>query len=200
MTLTILTVTEYADYAMPFLIGMEALAADLGCDFVKYDGTGADYLENALDRAVAECPDGYILRLDDDEKVSTEMRDWLAAGEYEAADHWAFPRRNLYPDEGHYITSMHLYPDLQTRLSVKEKSGGRLYIHAGSPYGTGQVAPCHIEHHKFLVRSRAERWETVQRYEALQPSAGARFLQFSVPDDMPAHLLTVAARQGAVAA
>lgn len=195
MTLTILCVTDGQPYAQPFIDNMEQLAADLGCGFVEYDGTCAGYIEKVLDEAIADCPDGYILRLDDDEKPDAAMVDWLAGREYEASPHWAFPRLNLYPDEEHYLTGFDLYPDPQTRLSTKRMSGGRHLIHDGSPYGTGRMAPCHIEHHKFLVRTLEERWETLYRYEQLQPGAGSRFVQFSAPEDLHDPRLQVVARE-----
>jgi len=196
MTLTILCVTDGQPYAQPFIDNMEQLAADLGFGFVEYDGTCAGYIENVLDDAIAECPDGYILRLDDDERPDQTMIEWLAAREYEATNHWAFPRYNLYPDEQHYLTGLNLYPDLQTRLSIRALSGGRNVIHCGSPYGTGQIAPCHIEHHKFLVRTVAERLATSQRYESIKP--GAAFLPFSVPE-LHAHQLHIVEREAVVA-
>jgi hypothetical protein len=140
------------------------------------------YVESVLDEAVEACPEGHILRLDDDETVSDEMRAWLKASEWQASDHWAFPRMNLWPDETSYIASDPLWPDLQTRLSSKEKSGSRPVVHQGSPFGTGQVAPVALLHHKFLVRGREERERMVESYEQVQPGAGRGWLPFSVPE------------------
>lgn len=194
--LTILTVTRYADYAIPFLTAHDDLADAIGCTFIEHDGSGARCIEDILDEAVAGCPDEWILRLDDDELPSQEMVDWLAADAYEAADHWAFPRLNLWGDEDHYITTPPLYPDLQTRLSVKTKSGGRHQIHAGSPHGTGEIAPCAIEHHKFLVRPLAERQALAREYELIAPGAGvgSHYSAFSTPEFLPN--LNVCQREG----
>src|SRR5215470_11394598 len=101
MTLTILCVTEFNDYALPFLNRMELLAEELHADFIEYDGGRAFAIEEILDNAIAECPDGYILRLDDDEYPTPEMVAWLHNHSYEEADHWAFPRLNLWGDEWH---------------------------------------------------------------------------------------------------
>lgn len=182
--LSILCITEHGAHAPPFLTHFEEVSEQLDAALVIHDGRGAGCIENVLDEAVAACPDGMILRLDDDERMSLEMRDWLEDGDWQEHDHWAFPRHNLWPDEHSHITSHGLYPDLQTRLSVKAKSGGRHTVHQGSPYGTGEVAPCAIEHWKFLVRPIEERRELVARYESLQPGAGHRFSQFSVPEDV----------------
>jgi len=183
MVLTILVVTRYGAHAAPFLFAFDEFAEDVDAELVEYDGTHARCIEDVLDAAISECEDGYILRLDDDELPSDEMRWWIRKRVYECDDHWAFPRLNLYPDADHFITNPPLWPDLQTRLSVKAKAGGRTGIHAGSPYGTGQVAPCAIEHHKFLVRSVAARRQLVADYESIQTGAGVFFSPFSVPED-----------------
>ena len=204
--LSILCVTEGRAHAHKFVTTMAlhatrlharlVLAVDgepkpwMPANTVKVRSTGC--IESVLDEAVNACPDGYVLRLDDDEQMSAEMRAWLANGSYRDADHWAFPRLNLWPDVHHYISNQPLYPDLQTRLSVKEKSGGRTQVHVGSPYGTGQVAPCAIEHHKFLVRPLHEREALIARYDRIQPGAGADFVAFSVPERFEDQLVTVA--------
>lgn len=182
--LTLLTVTRGEPYAQPFLEAMRELGDDLGAGYVEWDGAGVRCIEDVLDQAVASCPDGYILRLDDDERVSPQMRYWLLARHYREHDHWAFPRLHLWPTEESYITTDPLYPDLQTRLSAKEKSGGRGQIHVGSPFGTGTVAPCPIEHWKFLVRDKAERQTLLEHYESITPGAGSYFLPFSLPEAM----------------
>ncbi len=153
---------------------------DVGARVCRLASDG--YLESALDDAVALCPEGYILRLDDDEILSGEALDWVGNGGYRAHDHWAFRRANLWPDAGRRIANEPLWPDLQTRLSTKAKSGGRQAIHAGSPFGTGEIAPGLIEHHKFLVRPRPEREALIERYDAVRAGAGAGFAAFSVPE------------------
>lgn len=150
----------------------------VACDCVALHSEG--YIESVLDEAVAACDAGYVLRMDDDERISAPMVRWLADGDYRTNDHWAFPRMHLWPDEAHYITNAPLWPDLQTRLSVKAKAAGRSRIHAGSPFGTGRIAECVIEHHKFLARPLAERERLVEHYERLQSGAGEQFAGFSV--------------------
>lgn len=180
--LTILCVTQWEPFSMRFLNALSADALLLDALFVKYDGRGAGVIEGVLDDAVASCPEGYVLRIDDDERISPEMLAWLSTGAYRAHDHWAFPRLNLWPDAGHFVASHALWPDYQTRLSVKAKSGGRLRVHDGSPFGTGELAQCPIEHHKFLVRSESERREILARYAERGGAHG--FSQFSVPEDL----------------
>lgn len=199
MTLTVLCVTAAWPYARPFIQAMRAQAHCLEAGFVlavdlerahwpawieqdAIEVRSAGYLESVLDQAVAYCPDGHILRLDDDERLTPQMVDWLASREYEEHDHWAFPRLNLWPDRARHVTNPPLWPDLQTRLSVKAKSAGRHRVHAGSPHGTGRVAPVAIEHHKFLVRTRAEREQLMADYEQLQEGAGRDYAMFSVPE------------------
>lgn len=199
--LSILCVTKLGKHAEPFLVDMAALAVEVDAELViAVDGGGSlpayveecssridvqsnGCIESVLDEAIAACGREYVLRLDDDETASVELADWLADHRYRDADHWAFPRMHLWPDWSHYITSPPLWPDVQTRLSVKAKAGGRAQIHQGSPYGTGQIAGPAIEHHKFLVRGLAEREALVEHYESLQPGAGSdHFARFSVPE------------------
>lgn len=183
--LTILCVTQHEPFADRFLAAFAEIAGDVGANYVEHDGSGAGCIEHVLDDAIASCPDGYILRVDDDESVTFSMVRWLARREFVEADHWAFPRRHFFPDRSTYIASAPLYPDLQTRLSVKAKAGGRSGVHDGSPHGTGTVAPVHLNHHKFLVRSYEERRAIVERYEAIRPGAGHGFREFSLPEDAP---------------
>jgi len=179
--LTILCVTRYAPHAGRFLQAFDDLADLLDGEMVEYDGSHIRTIEDALDEAVAECADGYILRLDDDELPSPEMVEWLRDCSYEAADHWCFPRLHLWGDTHHYIPTPPLYPDLQTRLSIKAKSGGRHRVHDGSPYGSGEQAPVAIEHHKFLVRRREERESLLNEYRRLRHDAD-QWTVFSVPE------------------
>lgn len=175
--LSIVTVTRLQPYAPPLLRAMASDAQLIGAEFViAVDGgvpegagiieLGADryvgvrskgYVESVLDEAVAACRGRYVLRLDDDERCSPGMVAWLVKGAYLERDHWCFPRLHLWPDEKHFLDDTQLWPDFQTRLSVREKSGGRHHIHAMSPFGMGEQAPCALEHHKFLVKSYDER-------------------------------------------
>ena len=183
--LTILTCTKYAPHSGRFLQAFDELAVKLDADMVEYDGRGFRAIEDCLEDAVNECDDGsYILRLDDDELPSPEMVLWLENRLYETHDHWCFPRKHLWLDEDHYIPDFPLYPDLQTRLSIKAKSGGRHKLHDGSPFGSGEIAPCDIEHHKFLVRSTEERQLLLAEYRRINPAADM-WAVFSVPECFP---------------
>lgn len=197
--LTILCVSQFGEHAESFVrhfaetadavdarlvVGADAAPPawldEIACECIGLRSEG--FIESVLDEAIAACDDGYVLRMDDDEKISRPMVRWLADGGYRDADHWAFPRLHLWPDERHYVTNAPLWPDLQTRLSVKAKAGGRTRIHQGSPHGTGRIADCPIEHWKFIVRDREERERLVAHYEGLQSGAGERFSPFSLPE------------------
>jgi len=121
---------------------------------------------------------------------------WLRLAFWPSEPLWAFPRLNLWGDERHFIKADPLWPDLQTRLSTREKAGGRQGVHDGSPFGTGKIADVEIEHHKFLVRDRAARLEIAQRYDAARPGAGfsPTYLPFGLPEDVPGLLEMVVAR------
>lgn len=194
--LTVLCITKAEPYAHEFLARLAQDTSTIGAMLrVETDGASihsAGFLESALDEAVAGCDTEYVLRIDDDETMSLAMLEWLRAGKYRAAEHWAFPRRNLWPDAQHYISNPPLWPDLQTRLSIKAKAGGLSGVHDGSPHGTGEVAPGWIEHHKFIARSRVERELLVQHYEHLKPGAGTEYMMFSLPELYDGELRTEA--------
>jgi hypothetical protein len=191
--LTILCVTKAEDYTIPFLEHFMDTAEALDCEYVfaiddpdasrvknalrALDGmwipvNSKGFIESVLDEAVSSCKTPYIFRIDDDEKFSPSLIEWLKAGSYRSADHWKFPRVHLWGDTEHFINAAPLYPDHQTRLSTKEKSGGRHTVHAGSPFGGGNVCPYPIEHHKFVVKSRVERLAIAERYEGIQQGSG----------------------------
>jgi hypothetical protein len=206
MSLSILCVTRMEPHAWPFLWSMSFLADVLHAELVVgTDGAEAErripnhrwlakpvvvslrskgYVESVLDTAVAACSGDYVLRLDDDERCSVAMVRWLVAKKYEAEPHWKFARAHLWRNDGVFILQPPLWPDHQTRLSVRDMAGGRTTIHAGSPHGGGALAPVVLEHHKFLVKQIKERREIVARYDALQPGAGTAFAAFSVPEDV----------------
>jgi hypothetical protein len=196
--LTLLCVTQAKNYVWPFLRHMETVADQLHAQLV-IAGDGDDaiqtliegsvagrfvgvrsrgYLESVLDAALEQCDGEYVLRLDDDERCSPAMVTWLESDAYLIGTHWKFPRMHLWPDTQHYIVEPQLWPDEQTRLSVREKAGGRRTIHAGSPFGGGALAPVAIEHHKFLVRTRAEREDTARRWH------NGNMIAFSLPEDV----------------
>lgn len=199
MTLSLLCITKNEPHAAEFLRALRGVANRLGAEFVVVsDGFSTitarnladEYLvvesngsiESVLDEAVAACSGDYILRIDDDEKISAEMIVWLDTSEYTQSDVWSFPRRHLWGDG--YLTNAPLYPDLQTRLTTKAKAGGRKQVHDGSPYGAGQVASRHILHHKFLIKDYQKRKELAEKYDQLRPGAGTgQWLPFNLPEE-----------------
>ena len=204
--LSILTVTKAEPYAEYFLKRMQQLAVASNAELViAGDGTEAinqlkrsgfgdedvlvsvksdGYIESVLDAAVRCCSGKYILRLDDDEAVSPEMFRWIVNQNFTEADHWKFARADLWHHASLYITNGPLWPDHQTRLSVRKKSGGRTSIHAGSPFGGGRLAPVVLEHWKFLVKSREERRAIANRYDSHGMGLGTQgMLWFNIPEE-----------------
>jgi len=203
--LSILTVTKAEHFTGFFLNRMQKLAIAANAEFV-IAGDGSDAInrlkkagygdedilvsvksngtmESVLDSAVRCCSGKYILRLDDDECVSPEMFQWLVREDFTEADHWKFSRAHLWHHEGLYITNAPLWPDHQTRLSVKKKSGGRPVLHVGSPFGGGRLAPVILEHWKFLVKSTEERWAIAKFNDQFGPGFGTgSMLPFNVPE------------------
>lgn len=210
MRLSILCVTQYQSYSLPFLTELDAItrlynrmsgqrAAEL---VILADGVQAaeglaesaieakivtvhshGYLESVLETGVSVCQGDYIFRVDDDESCSTALISWLMNSKFLAADHWKFPRLHLWGNTRQVIMTPHLFPDHQTRLSVKAKSGGRHTVHAGSPFGGGEIAPCAILHHKFLVKSYDQRLAIAQTYDRFGEGYGTGSMApFSLPE------------------
>ena len=203
--LSLLCVTKAEPHAKRFLAEMLDLGRQLEAEVIfAADGVAAmgqivawglpvlsmrgvvskGYLESVLDEAVEFCSRDYVLRLDDDEGCSKAMVRWLTNRAYESGNHWKFDRVHLWGDCRTALVTPQLYPDAQTRLSVKRLAGGRSVIHAGSPHGGGLVAPCAIEHHKLLVKTLEERRAIVRRYDLVNPGSGTSFAAFSVPEDV----------------
>jgi len=153
---------------------------------VRVHNPGDPSLERLIDQALPSCSGDYVLRIDDDEWISPNMFAWLKSGTYLNQDHWSFTRVYWWKRRGLLIRTSELFPDVQTRLSTREKSGGRLQLHAGSPFGWGIMAPPEvvIEHHKFLVKTYAERVVIADRYERFHPGFGrGRMLGYTLPED-----------------
>lgn len=202
--LTIVCISKVEAFASPFLLAMQDLARRVDAEFViGADGRTASYrahaqfhyarilelnskgwLESVHDECVEQCTTPYILRLDDDEKTSPAMTEWLMDRCYRAADHWKFPRANMWTAHT-FINSPQLWPDHQTRLSVKSKATGRTSIHAGSPHGGGRVAPVAIEHYKFVVKTYIERAKIAHSYDKVQLGLGTGGMKaFNLPEDV----------------
>lgn len=205
MSLTILCVTRVEPCVIGLLRRMYYNSQTIGCEFaIAYDGIesfkighlanipstrsimvqSAGYIETVLDEAVESCRTNYILRLDDDESMSSQMVEWLRSMEYESAPHWKFSRAHLFRDDETCIVNPPLWPDHQTRLSTRAMSFGRTLIHCGSPFGGGKLAPdgVSIIHHKFLVKSLEQRQSIVERYDSVSPGSGTCFEAFSLPE------------------
>jgi hypothetical protein len=209
--LSIMVVTKGEQCVLPMIREMGDLALELGAEWVigldgeealavaMLEGWGdiaklvvvrsAGYLESVHDTVLSVCGGDYVLRLDDDETCSMELRGWLARKGYATHRHWRFPRQHLWESTEQYIVHPNLWPDDQTRLSQREFAGGRTAIHCVSPFGKGIRAPGTILHHKFLIRPLAERIAIAARYEAVRKGAGTgKFLVFATPELAIEHL------------
>jgi hypothetical protein len=203
MSLSILCITKGEPHARAFLKDMHLLAYDLrgelvlgwdteddcGCDLrnrpllrlVKVKSAG--YLESVHDQVLAECEHPWVLRLDDDERCSPAMVEWLKARAYESKPLWKFPRATLWGSPTQFLMTPQLWPDSQTRLGKKTHMGGRTFIHCGSPFGGGEEAPVILEHHKMIVRDAKQRREIALTYDRVLPGAGTGgFLPFNLPE------------------
>lgn len=196
-TLSILCVSRVDECSLSFISFMQCVAVQLGAQFVlAADGSDAycrapvesilvhskGYFESALDQALVGCHGDYVLRLDDDERVSPAMLAWLQSGIWQSHDHWEFPRTHAWYDG--VLMTPQLFPDYQTRLSIKVKSGGHCGVHSGSPFGGQERASVAIEHHKFVVKNYQTRHDIAESYDNYHPGYGTgNMAPFSIPED-----------------
>lgn len=201
--LSILCVSRVDHFAERFLREMATLGAALpSAEFVLCaDGAWASaaayrlglvarhvvvesqgYIESILDEALSHTNGDYVLRLDDDESCSPAMLRWLVNQDYRQNDHWCFARQHIWPAEGWAVRTERLFPDPQTRLSIRAKAGGRSAIHAGSPFGAGVMAPVTLWHYKFF-KTLEERQRIAAVYDAFHAGYGTgMMLPYSLPE------------------
>lgn len=186
MKLSVVCVTQALPRVWPFLRHFEDVAARCDAELVLC-GDGLDavvalsegpvagtivsvrsrgFIEDVLDTAIAACSGEYVLRLDDDEKCSPAMVQWLAEKSYLAADRWAFPRAHLWGDPHTVLLEQGYFPDYQDRLSIRTKAGGWVKCpHSLSPLGYGNRAPVCLEHWCYLVKTLEEHRAIAAFYE-----------------------------------
>jgi hypothetical protein len=186
--LSILCVSDVKHYAVPFIEEMDRVAHRLGAEFVLVqdgkDVHSAGYIESVLDEAIAKTKGDYILRLDDDEKCSPALIRFLDREIYRSYDHWSFPRAHLWGNPKTMILEKYYWPDVQTRLSVRAKSGGRDKIHVRSPFGAGRIPNACLEHWCYLAKTYEERLEVGRRYHRIHSGAdGGEFRATSFEDE-----------------
>lgn len=207
MSLSILCVTNAPTHAGIFIGRMKKLSTILNCEFVLgLDGARArssslgvfadvvvntpehdtELQECVLDYALDKCSGEYVLRLDDDEAVSPALEKWLYFHNYLRGQLYSFPRVYLYPDAQHILDNEGIYPDLQTRLGLKQLMGGFNSIHCGNPHGSGTTVPYAIEHHNLIVKSYQDRQKIADRYEGIREGAGRSntYGRYLIPEDI----------------
>jgi hypothetical protein len=214
--LSLLCVTQGAERALPFLKTFSELCERLGAEFVcAADGDVAfnrlrewweaegivgalvkvqsqGFLESVLDDAIALTHGDYVLRLDDDESPSPAMERWLMEGRYRTFDIWSFARVHFWGDVNTVLMSRHYFPDVQTRLSVRRKAGGRNQLHEPSPFGAGCVAPVCMEHWNYIVKPDQEQRDDAARYESiLKGGSQGKYRSASFKDQHAGKMFTV---------
>jgi hypothetical protein len=136
-------------------------------DTVVHIRREAPVLEGVLDDALPATTGRYVLRMDDDEMISTPMIEWLRKGLYLRQDSWFLTRFALWPDRSHVITApCAFFPDFQVRLTTRAKFSRPPWIHAPAAHPAWR-APHYIEHHAFLVKTKEERRAMTAYYHSL---------------------------------
>lgn len=133
------------------------------------------YVESVLNDAVDSADGEWILRLDDDEKMSKAMLDWFKAGWYKNGpqDIYSFPCAWLWGSPDRFISSPPFWTDIHPRFTTADKARGwDNEPHAGNPHGLGFTVPALHLHYKFLIKSFEERIKIAKRYEELKEGAG----------------------------
>ena len=198
MKLSILTVTRAEPHTARFLRHFRAVADMLSAElvvavdraprpdchadrYVAVEASGA--IEDVLVQAHAACSGDYVLRMDDDETLCPmailALSKWCSVESDSKL--YAFRRANLWGDQWHAISSGSLFPDPQSRLMPRERET-RTSVHEG--FSFDGLFPGLILHHKFLIKSHAERAMVAARYESKKAGCGSgHYLQFSVPED-----------------
>jgi hypothetical protein len=142
-------------------------------------------IEDVLVEAHQACDTPWVLRLDDDETLCPKALPWLAgwiANPIPDVNAFAIPRANLWNSEQERLHEPFMYPDHQVRLLKKELEI-RTQVHEGIANVSAETSWI-ILHHKFLVKSRAEREEIARRYESYSGGLGLgeHYVRFSLPE------------------
>jgi hypothetical protein len=141
-------------------------------------------IEDVLAGVHAQCETDWVLRLDDDETLTSATLPWLVRflrSDTTGMNAVAFPRANLWGDEATMLVEDHMWPDTQCRL-IRRDAETRDRLHQGLP--ADRVSPGVILHHKFLVKSRQQREEIARLYETNGTGLGLgeHYVRYSLPE------------------
>lgn len=154
------------------------------------------------------CSGEWILRVDDDELPSRELRQALPSllDEREPT-HYFFPRRWVYPTPKTYITEGIWLRDVQLRL-VRNLPGlwhfsGRLHLNM-EVEGANRIVDAPLLHLSLLVADLEKRRAKVEAYERIRPGlragSGVPLNSLFVPEDVESISLSRSGRPDASAA
>jgi hypothetical protein len=154
----------------PALLGEYVAATDR---VIRFEFNGANRCKAWLH---TQCAGDWVLLLDGDELVSTQLLDHLP--ELIASRdvlQYQLPRRWLYPDARHWLNELPWWPDYQNRLV---RNDGTLWFPGTKRTGAANAYPCRylewpIYHLSFLALSLDERIARAIRYEAEDPGRTA---------------------------
>lgn len=203
MELSILCITSGHPRSTPFTSELYRIGNELGAEVVvAVDGKDVHskgYIESVLDDGLALTHGDYVLRLDDDEKVSPAMLTWLQQKQYLQAPVWSFPRVHLWESPQWFVIEQYYFPDFQTRLTTREKASRPKDIHSGCPWGWGTIARVAIEHWCYLVKSYEERCAIGLNYKQIREGAdGGVYRASSIEDEHPQGLSLMEYNDGSI--
>lgn len=137
-----------------------AIAEEFGCKVFQHARIG--YVEPARNFALEQATQPWILVLDADERISSELADWIKSElAVSKADAFRIPRRNFYG--GTWVTCCGWFPDDQVRLFRRGKARYSDRIHRAPEIdGVTESFPfkgeCYLLHYAFAdLSSRMEK-------------------------------------------
>ena len=177
------------------------LLREKGADCVVFT-PGGDFAESGMIEAGARAAGGgWLLRLDDDEFPSRALVDWIGARTGSLNQVWQISRRELYrePDGAIvYSRAPTRYPSVWREDFLHPQPR---FFHAGRVRFIEQVHTCGYEDAKFfdfapeqafiihcncLLRTPAERFAKMARYEAIRPGGAFIVADECLPEIFPA--------------
>lgn len=142
------------------------------------------YIESVLNTAYEMTHTTYVLRLDDDESLSSGLLKWLCRREYLASPKWRIPTMAVWPNKKYFIMNSPLWPDPHLRLTSWRHHPEVSEVHNGMD--SAPDTPYALLHWKYLTKSYEKRLKLAEHYDSIKEGAGTGP---SMPFTLPEHSL-----------